>query len=120
MLKLEVGTEVKVRMPKGLNRRGVDGIHLMYITLPEARFDGAVGVITRIDPRGTLAIDARGDLGLPQFLVDFSEHDNPWAPWQAQWFRETWLEPTGKTGVGRQPEDEAVAPPDRTGGPVHQ
>jgi hypothetical protein len=112
MLKLTIGAEVKVRMPRGHNSRGVDGVHVMYTTSPEARFDGAVGVITRIDPRGPF--------GPPHFLVDFSRHDNPWVPWQAQWFRESWLEPTGKPGVGDRPEDQAVTPPDRTGGPVHQ
>lgn len=119
MLKLEVGDEVKVRMPEGRNNRGVMGVHLMYTTLPEAKFDGAVGVITMIDPGGTLANDARGDLRLPQFLVDFRGHKNPSIPWQAQWFRESWLEPTGTRGVGDQPEDAAVAPPDRTAGPVN-
>jgi hypothetical protein len=120
MLKLAVGDEVKVQMPEGRNNRGVLGVHLMYTTSPEAKFEGAVGVITRIDPGGTLASDARGDLGLPQFLVDFRGHKNPYIPWQAQWFRETWLEPTGKRGVGDEPEAAAVTPPDRTGGPVHQ
>ncbi len=112
MLKLAVGDEVKVKMPEGRNNRGVEGIHLMYSTSPEARFDGSVGVIVEIDPHGPF--------GNPHFLVDFSNHDNPWIPWQAQWFRESWLEPTGKRGVGDQPEDEAVTPPDRVGGPVHQ
>jgi hypothetical protein len=120
MLMLSVGDEVKVRMPEGRNNRGVMGVHLMYTTMPEAKFDGAVGVITQIDDRSSLAIDPRGDLGRPQFLVDFRGHKNPRIPWQAQWFRENWLESTAKPGVGDEPEDAAVTPPDRTGGPVHQ
>lgn len=112
MLKLSVGDEVKVRMPEGRNNRGVKGVHLMYTTSPEARFDGAVGVITDINPRSTH--------GIPQFLVDFRNHDNPYIPWQSQWFRENWLESTGKRGVSDQPEDEAVTPPDGVAKPVHQ
>jgi hypothetical protein len=112
MVELMVGDEVKVRMPRGRNNRGVMGVHLMFTTSPEAKFDGAVGVITEINPRGSH--------GIPQFLVDFRHHDNPWIPWRAQWFRENWLEPTGQRGVGAQPEDAAVTPPDRQGGPVHQ
>jgi hypothetical protein len=119
MLKLAVGDEVKVRMPEGRNNRGVKGVHLMYTTSPEAKFDGAVGVITKIEPRSSLAPDPRGDLGLPQFLVDFRGHKNPYIPWQAQWFRETWLEPTGKRGVSDEPEDAAATPPERTTGPVN-
>ena len=112
MLNLSIGDEVKVRMPRGRNNRGVDGVHLMFTTSPEARFDGSVGTI--------VDIQARGSHGIPLFLVDFSTHDNPWIPYQAQWFREDWLEPTRKPEVSAQPEDKAVAPPDRTGGPVHQ
>ncbi len=112
MLNLSVGDEVKVRMPQGRNNRGVPGVHLMFTTSPEAKFEGAVGVITEIDPRG--------QYGIPLFLVDFRNHDNPWVPWRAQWFRENWLEPTGKRGVGAQPEEAAATPPDRTAGPVHQ
>ena len=119
MLKLAVGDEVKVQMPEGRNNRGVMGVHLMYTTSPEAKFEGAVGVITQIDPRGTLASDPRGDLGLPQFLVDFRGHKNSGIPWQAQWFREDWLEPTGKRGVGDEPEGKAVVGEDRTTGPVN-
>ena len=112
MLKLAVGDEVKVRMPEGRNNRGVMGVHLMYTTSAEAKFDGAVGVITEINPRASH--------GIPQFLVDFRQHDNPYIPWQMQWFRESWIEPTGKRGVGAQAEDAAAVPPDRTAGPVHQ
>ena len=120
MLKLAVGDEVKVAMPRGRNNRGVMGVHLMYTTSPEAKFDGAVGVITKFDDDSALANDPRGDLRLPQFLVDFREHKNPGIPWQAQWFRETWLQPTGQRGVGDEPEGIAVEGPDRTAGPVHQ
>ncbi len=119
MVNFAVGDEVKVRMPRGRNNRGVMGVHLMYTTMPEAKFDGAVGVITQIDDRSSLAIDPRGDLGRPQYLVDFRGHKNSYIPWQAQWFREVWLEPTGKRGVGDQPEDAAATPPERTAGPVN-
>lgn len=112
MVELQVGDEVKVRMPRGRNNRGVMGVHLMFTTSPEAKFDGAVGVITEINPHGSH--------GIPQFLVDFRNHDNPWIPWQAQWFRENWLERTEQPGVDDEPEDAAATPPDRTGGPVHQ
>jgi hypothetical protein len=112
MLKLAVGDEVKVQMPEGRNNRGVMGVHLMFTTSPEAKFEGAVGVITKIDPRGSH--------GIPQFLVDFRGHKNPGIPWQAQWFRENWLEQTGKRGVGDEPEGKAVVGEDRTAGPVHQ
>lgn len=112
MLKLKVGDEVKVQLPKGRNSRGVMGVHLMYTTWPEAKFEGAVGVITKIDPSGAN--------GIPQFLVDFRGHKNSGIPWQAQWFRETWLEPTAKPDVSEEPEGIAVEGPDRTAGPVHQ
>lgn len=113
MLQLSVGDEVKVRMPEGRNNRGVKGVHLMYTTSAEAKFDGAVGYITEINPRASY--------GIPQFLVDFRQHDNPYIPWQAQWFRENWLVKTGaRTGVDAEAEDAAATPPDRVGGPVHQ
>lgn len=109
MLKFEVGDEVKVRMPRGRNGRGVMGVHLMYTTMPEAKFDGAVGVITQVDERSTHAIDPRGDLGRPQFLVDFRGHRNSRIPWQAQWIREDWLESTGKRGSVDRQEGAAAA-----------
>ncbi|MFM9105328.1 MAG: hypothetical protein ACKOWF_01355 [Chloroflexota bacterium] len=89
MAMFEVGDVVRVNMPKGVNKRGVVGISVMYTTWPEARFDGAVGTVTAIDPIGPSSI--------PLFLVDFKEHKNRVAvPWQAQWFREEWIEHTGE------------------------
>ena len=125
MLRLAVGDEVKVRMPEGRNNRGVMGVHLMYTTMPEAKFDGAVGVITQIDDRSSLAIDPRGDLGRPQFLVDFRGHKNPRIPWQAQWFRENWIqhiEERPKAGIASakptsaglaEQSDEVYSQPDK-------
>lgn len=112
MIDLAVGDEVKVQLPAGENLRGVHGVHLMFTTSPEAKFEGATGVITEIKPDG--------GYGIPLFLVDFRQHDNPWIPWQAQWFRENWLASTGQQGVGSEAEEEAVTPPDRVAGPVHQ
>ena len=80
-----VGDVVKVEMPRGYSNRGVLGISVMYTTWPEARFDGAVGVITELDPDGPY--------GVHQYLVDFRTQDNGRLvlPWGAQWFREEWL-----------------------------
>ena len=84
MARFEVGDLVRVSMPKGVNKRGVVGISVMYTTWPEARFDGAVGDVVEINPRGPL--------GIPLYLVDFRNHENRVAvPWQSQWFREEWL-----------------------------
>lgn len=81
-----VGDTVQVHMPRGHNKRGVWGISVLYTTSPEAKFDGAVGKILEINPRGPYTI--------PLYLVDFSDSGNKVAiPWQAQWFREEWLEP---------------------------
>lgn len=89
MAKYEVGDVVRVEMPKGLNKRGVLGISVMYTTWPEARFDGAVGTVTAIDPAGPS--------GIPLFMVDFRDHKNKVSvPWQGQWFREEWIEHTGE------------------------
>ena len=87
MPRFQVGDTVRVELPRGYNKRGVHGIHVMYTTWPEARFEGAVGTVTQINPLGSH--------GQPQFLVDFRGHDNSrlGIPWQAQWFREEWLEP---------------------------
>lgn len=81
-----VGDVVRVRMPRGHNKRGVWGISVMYITSPEAKFDGATGEVMEVDPTGTHTI--------PLYLVDFRGYDNSrlGIPWQAQWFREEWLE----------------------------
>lgn len=89
MTKFQVGDVVRVDMPKGLNKRGVVGISVMYTTWPEARFDGATGTVTEIDPFGPS--------GIPLFLVDFKDHKNRVSiPWLAQWFREEWIEHTGE------------------------
>ena len=81
-----VGDLVRVSMPKGMNKRGVVGVSVLYTTSPEARFDGAVGDIVEINPRGPY--------GIPLYLVNFRGHDNRVAiPWQAEWFREEWLTP---------------------------
>jgi hypothetical protein len=80
-----VGDTVRVEMPRGYNKRGVLGISVLYNTSPEAKFEGAVGRITQINPQGPYTVH--------QYLVDFREHDNSriGIPWQAQWFREEWL-----------------------------
>ena len=107
MVEIAIGDEVEVTMPRGRNLRGVPGVHLMFTTSPEAKFDGATGVVTKINPRG--------QQGVPLFLVDFRNHDNPWIPWQAQWFRESWLTQTGKRhDAGPEPEDAAARPPSPT------
>ena len=86
MASFAVGDKVRVSMPKGTNKRGVVGISVMYTTWPEARFDGAAGVVTEINPNGPLAI--------PLYLVNFRGQENRVTiPWQAQWFREEWLTP---------------------------
>jgi hypothetical protein len=87
MARFQVGDTVRVAMPKGLSKRGVAGVSVMYTTWPEARFEGAVGKVTEINPRGPN--------GIPLFLVDFRGMDNRVAiPWQAQWFREQWIAET--------------------------
>ena len=84
MARFGVGDAVTVSLPKGPNKRGVMGISVMYTTREEARFEGATGTVTQVNPRGPY--------GLPQYLVDFRGHKNRVAiPWQAQWFREDWL-----------------------------
>jgi len=94
----EVGDDVRVTMPKGVNKRGVVGISVLYTTWPEARFDGATGTVREINPRGPY--------GIPLYLVDFREHDNRTAiPWQSQWFREEWL----TAAADRRPEPVATA-----------
>lgn len=88
MVRFADGDTVQVTMPRGYSKRGVLGISVLYTTSPEARFDGAVGTVTEINPRGTL--------GIPLYLVDFRDHDNRVAiPWQSEWFREEWLAPSG-------------------------
>src|ERR671912_2063257 len=78
--------EVTVAMPRGVSKRGIPGISVLYSTWPEARFDGATGTVIGIDPRSTY--------GIPLYLVDFSRHKNRVAiPWQRQWFRGEWIVP---------------------------
>ncbi len=84
----DVGDEVTVTMPRGVSKRGIPGISVLYSTWPEARFDGATGTVTGIDPRSTN--------GIPLYLVDFSTHKNRAAiPWQRQWFRWEWIKHEG-------------------------
>jgi hypothetical protein len=96
MTEFRVGDLVRVQMPRGVNKRGVTGISEMYTTWPEARFDGAVGDITGINPRGPN--------GIPLYLVNFTGHDNRVAiPWQQQWFRAEWIAPA------EAPKEQPVA-----------
>lgn len=84
--RFRVGETVQVQMPRGHNKRGVWGISVLYTTSPEAKFDGAVGKVTEINPQGPYTI--------PLYLVDFRASGNKVTiPWQAQWFREEWLRP---------------------------
>ncbi len=84
MARYAIGEDVKVKMPRGKSKRGVMGISVMYTTSPEAKFDGAVGTIVDINPRGPYEI--------PLYLVDFKGHENRVSiPWLAQWFREEWI-----------------------------
>jgi hypothetical protein len=80
------GDIVRVQMPRGYTGRGLLSISLMFTTHPEARFEGAIGTVTEINPIGPYTVH--------QYLVDFRTHDNSkiGIPWQAQWFREEWLE----------------------------
>ena len=99
MARFAVGDEVRVQMPRGVNKRGIVGISVLYTTAPEARFDGAVGDVREINPRGPY--------GVPLYLVNFRGHDNRVAiPWQSEWFREEWLTP-----VSRRVDAPAAAPP---------
>ena len=59
----DFGDEVTVAMPRGVSKRGIPGISVLYSTWPEARFDGATGTVIGIDPRSTY--------GIPLYLVDF-------------------------------------------------
>lgn len=102
MARYAIGDEVKVQMPRGRNKRGVVGISVMYATSQEAKFDGAVGTVTGINPRGPF--------GIPLYLVDFSGHENRVAiPWQAQWFREEWIVATKRPEPVIQPSDHGAA-----------
>ena len=98
MSDFDFGDEVTAALPRGVSKRGIPGISVLYSTWPEARFDGATGSIIGIDPRGTF--------GIPLYLVDFSRHKNRGAiPWQRQWFRGEWIEPAGD----RTPKPVAAA-----------
>ena len=98
MVAFTIGEEVRVALPKGVNKRGVVGISVLYTTWPEARFDGAVGTVVEHNPSGTY--------GIPLYLVDFRDHKNRAAiPWQSQWFREEWLTPAAE----RSPQPVATA-----------
>jgi hypothetical protein len=84
MARFAVGDVVRVALPKAPNKRGVVGVSVLYFTSPESRFDGAVGSVEAVNPRGPL--------GIPLYLVNFRGQDNRIAiPWQSQWFREEWL-----------------------------
>lgn len=93
MASFSLGDDVRVVLPRGKSKRGVLGVNVMYSTSQEAKFDGAVGTVTDINPRGPN--------GIPLFLVDFREHDNSriGIPWQAQWFREEWIVASKPTKV---------------------
>jgi len=93
MEKFQIGDEVRVTMPHAPNKRGVMGVHPMYTTSPQAKFDGAVGTIT--------AIDVEGTHGIPLFLVDFRDHENRGIPWGVEWFRQNWLYPTAAPAGGK-------------------
>ena len=86
MTEFRVGDKVRVQLPRGYSKRGVLGISVLYTTSPEAKFQGALGDVTRINPEGPYSVH--------QYLVDFRPYDNSrlGIPWQAQWFREEWLE----------------------------
>ncbi|MFN8594534.1 MAG: hypothetical protein U0031_24035 [Thermomicrobiales bacterium] len=84
-----IGDTVRVAMPRGVSKRGIPGISVLYTTWPEARFDGATGTIVEINARSTY--------GIPLYLVDFAGHKNRVAiPWQRQWFRPEWIVPAGE------------------------
>ena len=86
MARIGIGDQVRVALPQGKSKRGVPGISVMFFTSMEARFEGATGTVTEINPRGPY--------GLPVLLVDFTTHKNRVAiPWQQHWFRDEWLEP---------------------------
>jgi len=99
MARFAIGDEVKVRMPRAKSKRGVMGISAMFATSQEAKFDGATGVVTDINPRSTH--------GIPLYLVDFSGHDNSriGIPWQGQWMREEWIVSTQQRQPVIQPRD---------------
>ena len=97
-----VGQKVRIELPKGRSKRGVHGVSVLYTTSMEARFEGAVGTIKEINPRGPF--------GLPVYLVDFRGHQNRVAvPWLAHWFREEWLTPVEPAAPREVRADQAAA-----------
>src|SRR3954454_4951153 len=104
MTQFKVGDTVRVEVSPGYSKRGVYGISVMYTTHPEARFQGAIGAITDINPKGLYST--------PQYLVDFRGFDNSrlGIPWQAQWFREEWLELVPASESTAVPNRAAPAP----------
>src|SRR4051794_28855906 len=68
MTEFLVGDKVRVELPRGYSKRGVLGISVLYSTSPEARFEGAVGTVTKINPSGPYSVH--------QYLVDFRPFDN--------------------------------------------
>jgi hypothetical protein len=106
MAAFEIGDVVQVDVLKGFTKRGIPGISVMYTTWPEARFDGAKGRVTQINPKGTH--------GVPQYLVNFRGIDQGRVaiPWQAQWFREEWLrlvQPAGQPDAAPEAVGAAAA-----------
>jgi hypothetical protein len=87
MARIAIGDDVQVMMPKGLSKRGVPGVNVMYATWIESRYEGAKGRVVDFNPHGTHHI--------PLYLVDFRAADNSrlGLPTQSYWFRENWLEP---------------------------
>lgn len=84
MTQFELGDVVKITMPRGTTKRGVDAIHSMYTTSQEAKCDGAVGTIIDIKPDGTH--------GIALYLVDFTKNENRWMPpYIRYWFRADFL-----------------------------
>jgi hypothetical protein len=101
MTDFNTGDAVRVAMPRGVNKRGIPGISVLYTTWPESRFDGAVGTIVEIDPRSKF--------GIPLYLVDFSSQPTRVAiPWQRQWFRQEWIVPAEERAAPREGAREAV------------
>jgi hypothetical protein len=112
MPEFHVGDKVRVELPRGYSKRGVLGISVLYTTSPEARFEGAVGRVTQINPEGPYSVH--------QYLVDFRPFDNSrlGIPWQAHWFREEWIAleertettaPQGGPRVGAEDSQSPVA-----------
>jgi hypothetical protein len=95
------GDSVRVAMPRGVSKRGIPGISVLYTTWPEARFDGAEGTIVDIDPRSKY--------GIPLYLVDFSAQPTRVSiPWQRQWFRPEWIVPADDRAAPREGAEPAL------------